>query len=252
MSNLLDIYELIDISSSSGEEGEIERASTPLPRVTQVNPRIIIEIPHSPAEATADDEDYLDLSLDSLETDCKRLKLSNSYTSFESMESGEYPHSTDSEETPADSPESPDEREKGEDNCSLNSGVFVVKGHYGHSSKSVTSTSVADYLEQVAREDATSFFVTPPGPLRKVNLRPISPLNDLEERGIAATSSKGNNNYEQFQREPFQFRQPGRAFRPMTVALSQSAPGLDCGCRRVGYGRGHGCTSKLANRYFRY
>ena len=169
MSNLLDIDELIDISSSSEEEGEIERASTPLPRDSQVNPRIIIEIPHSSAEATADDEEYLDLLLDSLETDCKRMKLSDSYTSFESVESGEYPHSTDSEEALADS-----------------------------------------------------------------------------------KSSKRNNNYEQFQHQPFQFHQPGRAFRPMTVALSQSAPGLDCGCRRVGYGRGHGCTAKLANRYFRY
>ena len=252
MSNLLDIYELIDISSSSEEEGEIERASTPLPRDSQVNPRIIIEIPHSSAEATADDEEYLDLSLDSLETDCKRMKLSDSYTSFESVESGEYPHSTDSEEAPADSPESPDEQEKGEDNSSVKYGVFVVEGHYAHSSKSVTSTTVADYLEQVARENASSFFVTTPGPLRRVNLRPISPLNDLEERGIAATNSKGNNNYEQFQREPFQFRQPGRVFCPMTVALSQSAPGLDCGCRRVGYGRGHGCTAKLASRCFRY
>ena len=252
MSNLLDIFELIDISSSSEEEGEIERASTPLPRDSQVNPRIIIEIPHSSAEATADDEEYLELSIDSLETDCKRIKLSDSYTSFESVESGEYPHSTDSEEAPADSPESHDEQQKGEDNSSLNSGVFVVEGHYAHSSKSVTSTTVADYLEYVAREDASSFFVTPPGPLRRVNLRPISPLNDLEERGTAATSSKRNNNYEQFQHQLFQFCQPGRAFRPMTVALSQSAPGLDCGCRRVGYGRGHGCTAKLANRYFRY
>ena len=211
-----------------------------------------MEIPHSSAEATADDEEYLDLSLDSLETDGKRMKLSDSYTSFESVESGEYPHSTDSEEALADSPENPDEQEKGEDNSSLNSGVFVVEGHYAHSSKSVTSTTVADFLEQVARENASSFLVTPPGPLRRVNLRPISPLNDLEERGIAATSSKGNNNYEPFQCQPFQFRQPGRAFRPMTVALSQSAPGLDCGCRRVGYGRGHGCTAKLVNRYFRY
>ena len=252
MSNLLDIYELIDISSSSEEEGEIERASTPLPRDSQVNPRIIIEIPHSSAEATADDEEYLDLSLDSLETDCKRMKLSDSYTSFESVESREYPHSTDSEEAPADSPESPDEQEKGEDNNSLNSGVFVVEGHYAHSSKSVTSANVADYLEHVVREDASSFFVTPPGPLRRVNLRPISPLNDLEEKGTAATSSKRNNNYEQFQHQPFQFCQLGRAFRPLTVALSQSAPGLGCGCRRVGYGRGHGCTAKLANRYFRY
>ena len=252
MSNLLDIYELIDISSSSEEEGEIERASTPLPRDSQVNPRIIIEIPHSSAEATADDEEYLDLSLDSLETDCKRMKLSDPYTSFESVESGEYPHSTDSEEAPADSPESPDEQEKGEDNSSLNSGVFVVEGHYTHSSETVTSTNVADYLEHVTREDASSFFVTPPGPLRRVNLWPISPLNDLEEKRTAATSSKRNNNYEQFQHQRFQFGQPGRAFRPMTVALSQSAPGLVCGCRRVGYGRGHGCTAKLANRYFRY
>ena len=78
--------------------------STPIPRDSQVNPRIIIEIPHSSAEATADDEEYLDLSLDSLETDCKRMKLSDSYTSFESVESGEYPQSTDSEEAPADSP----------------------------------------------------------------------------------------------------------------------------------------------------
>ena len=252
MSNLLDIYELFDISSSSEEEGEIERASTPLPRDSQVNPKIFIEFPHSSAEATADDEEYLDLSLVSLETDCKRMKLSDSYTSFESVESVEYPHSTDSEEAPADSPESPDEQEKGEDNSSLNSGVFVVEGHYAHSSKSVTSTTVSDYLEHVARENASSFFVTPPGPLRRENLRPISPLNDLEDRGISATNSKGNNNYEQFQREPFQLRQPGRVFRPMTVAMSQSAPGLNCGCTRVGYGRGHGCTAKLAYRCFRY
>ena len=34
------------------------------------------------------------------------------------------------------------------------------------------------------------------------------------------------------------------------VCLSQSAPGLECGCRRVGYGRGHGCTAKLTKRYF--
>ena len=34
--------------------------------------------------------------------------------------------------------------------------------------------------------------------------------------------------------------------------VSQSAPGLDCGCRRVGFGRGHGCTARLTKRYFGY
>ena len=62
MNNLLDIYELIDISSSSEEEGEIARASTPLPRANKEYPRIIVEILNSSAEATADEE-FLDLSL---------------------------------------------------------------------------------------------------------------------------------------------------------------------------------------------
>ena len=87
MNNLLDIYELIDISSSS-EEGEITRASTPLLRAKKEYPRIIVEILNSSAEATADEEEFLDLSLDSLESECKRMKLSEPYTSFETVKSG--------------------------------------------------------------------------------------------------------------------------------------------------------------------
>ena len=110
MNNLPDIYELIDISSSSEEEGEITRASTPLPRANKEYPRIIVEILNSSAEATADEEEFLDLSLDSLESECKRMKLSEPYTSFETVESGQYPQSKSPEEiVMADSPESPDE-----------------------------------------------------------------------------------------------------------------------------------------------
>ena len=78
MNNLLDIYEQIDISSSSEEEGEITKSPTPLPRDNEKYSRIMIEILNSSAEAAADEEEFLDLSLNSLETDCKRMKLSES------------------------------------------------------------------------------------------------------------------------------------------------------------------------------
>ena len=106
MNNLLDVYELIDISSSSEEEGEITRASTPLPRDSKEYPRIVVETLNSSAEATADEKEFLDLSLNSLETECKRMKHSESYTSFETVESGHYPHSESSEKTIA-APASP-------------------------------------------------------------------------------------------------------------------------------------------------
>ena len=160
MSNLLDINELIDISSSSEEAGEVKRASTPQPRDSQVNPGTIFEIPHSSAEATAAEEAYIDLTLDSLETNCKKVKFSESFTSFDSVESGEYPHSTDSDEVPADSPGSPDEQEE-EIGSRLCSGVFVVEGHKPLRSESKTSAAIADYLEQVACEDDSSYFSTP-------------------------------------------------------------------------------------------
>ena len=88
MNNLLYIYELIDISSSSKEEGEIKKASSLPPRNNQINPRIVLEIPLSSAEATADEEEYLDLTLDSIETYCTKMKFSESYTSFETVKSG--------------------------------------------------------------------------------------------------------------------------------------------------------------------
>ena len=72
MNTLLVVYELIDISWSSEEEGEITRASTPSPRHSEEYPRIVVEILNSSAEATADEEEFHDLSLNSLETECKK------------------------------------------------------------------------------------------------------------------------------------------------------------------------------------
>ena len=54
MANLKDIYELIDISSESENDERSERASTPLPKDTLPNIRVILEMSHSSIEANAD------------------------------------------------------------------------------------------------------------------------------------------------------------------------------------------------------
>ena len=244
----MDIYELIDISSSSEEEGEITRSSTPLPKNNDKYPKILVEILNSSAEATADEEEFLDLSLNSLETECKRMKLSESYTSFETVESGQYPQS-ESEEEIADSPKSPDP--------SLNSDVFVVEKPCEEEMSSMTSSKVAEFIRQATEDDACSYFESPRGPLRVWGEQKKESLNDLdEERGPAIMPPSRNlavdPNVYKLQYPFYQPRFPGRTIRPMTVALSQSAPGLGCGCLRIGFGRGHGCTARFEKTYFNY
>ena len=85
-SKLLDIYELFDISSSSEDEDVQERASTPLPRESISNYRIVLNTILSPTESVADEEEYFDISADSLDADCKRMLLNST---LESLESGE-------------------------------------------------------------------------------------------------------------------------------------------------------------------
>ena len=235
MNNLLDIYELIDISSSSEEEGEITRASTPLPRANKEYPRIIVEILNSSAEATADEEEFLELSLDSLEAECKRMKLSEHYTSFETVESGQYPQSESPEEVVmADSPESPDER--------LSSVIFVVETS-ANDKESITSSKVSEYLEKVNQEDASSYFNTTPGTPRKINFLQACPLNDLERRVQPVTTTPTITS---------QLRAPGSVNLPTRAALSQPAPGLACGCRRLKIGRGHGGNLRFPKSYFNW
>ena len=238
MNSLKNVHELIDISSSEDESESVERSSTPLPREAIPNYRVILKNPLSSAEAVADEEEYFDVSADSLEASYKRIKLNSSLSS---IDSNSYPqqegNEVASEEIP-DSPESPDE--------SLSSDVFVVEEAISNEA-SISSSRVAEYLEKVHQEDSSSYFVTPPGTPRKINFAHASLLNDLEMR----RSFDGPIDTEI--RPPslvFLPRQPG--VFPRGVALSQPAPGLDCHCRRVGIGRGHGCSLRLPKWYFNY
>ena len=134
----------------------------------------MLEVPHSPAEATVGKEEYFDLSLESLESDCKRMRLNLSY---ESIESEELPNSELAlenlqDEGPADSPES------------LSSEIFVVE--QADHEESTTSSRVLGYLEQVRQEESTSYFVTPPCTPRKIDFLPASPLSDLRGGGFAS------------------------------------------------------------------
>ena len=133
MSKIRDVYELVDISSEEESEIEIiterERTSTSVPKNYQENYRIVLEISHSSTGALADEEEYFDISADSLESNCKRMKLDSSLESFSPEDrhnlSVESPHSAMIE-----SPESPDILENSnEHNADDNSGVFIVESH---------------------------------------------------------------------------------------------------------------------------
>ena len=82
MNNYKNVFELIDISSSEDEEGLLERASTPLQRESIPNYRVVLETSYSSVEATADREEYFDISTDSLESNCKKMKIDHSLESF--------------------------------------------------------------------------------------------------------------------------------------------------------------------------
>ena len=155
----------------------------PLPREPIPYNRVVLEVSRSSAEAVADEEEYFDVSADSLELNCKKMRLDSNLESLDSemcLRQEDIIETQEDEELP-DSPESPDE--------SLNSEIFVVEEH-ADPEESVTSSKVLEYLEQVNQEDSNSYFVTPPDPLRKINSQPISPLNYLEERRhIAKTIS---------------------------------------------------------------
>ena len=174
MNSLKNVYELIE--ETSEDEGDFgERSSNPLPREEMPNYRVILGNSLSPAEAVADEEEYFDVSADSLEASYQRIKLNSSLSSIDSNsppQQGENDEAQTNEEIP-DSPESPDE--------SMSSDVFVVEEAICNGG-SISSCKVAEYLEKVHQEDSSSYFVTPLGTPRKINFAPASPLNDLEVR----------------------------------------------------------------------
>ena len=241
MNNYKNVFELVDISSSEDEERLLERASTPLHRESIPNYRVVPETSYSSVEATADGEECFDISTDSLETNCKKMKLDYSLESLE-LESHNYEANSNKrrDEGLPDSPESPDE--------SMSSDIFVVE-EPPTGEESMTSDKVAEYLERVRKEDSSSYFNTLPGTPRRISFKPASPLNDLEEERNSSTTSETS-----MELPPLTFvpRQPGRGAFPRGVALSQPAPGLGCSCKRVGIGRGHGCSLRFPRWYFNY
>ena len=70
----------MDISSAEEVENmevmkERERTSTHVPRNYLENYSIVLEISHSTTGALADEEEFFDISADSLESNCKRMRI---------------------------------------------------------------------------------------------------------------------------------------------------------------------------------
>ena len=135
--------------------------------------------------------------------------------------------------------------------------MFVVEKPHEEETSSMTNSKVAEFIRQATEDDASSYFESPRGPLRVWGEQKKESLNDLyEERGPAVMPPSRDQavdpNVYELQYPFYQPKFQGRTIRPMTVALSQSAPGLGCGCLRVGFGRGHGCTARFAKTYFNY
>ena len=135
------------------------RASTPLPRKTISNYRVILQVSRSSAETTADEEEGFDLSADSLESSCKRLRINSSLESIEPEMYALQQNTT--KKRKEDLPDSPERDER------MNSDVIVVEESPDNAA-SITSSRVAEYLEMVQQEDSASYFITPPGTSRKI------------------------------------------------------------------------------------
>ena len=178
------------------------------------NYRVVLEVSHSSTEATADEEDCFDISTDSLESNCKKMRLSSSLESFETETHAPRQNPTErQDESLLDSPESPDE--------SMCSDIFVVE-ESPNNEKSITSSRVAEYFDKVQQQDSAFYFITPAGTPRKISFKPVSPLNDFEKECNSSATGAST------ELPPLTFmpRQPGRGVFPRGVALSQHAPGL--------------------------
>ena len=143
---------------------------------------MVLEVVRSSAEAVADEEKNFDMSADSLKLKCKRVRLDSN---ARRVDSELYPQQGDIVETQKDEglPDrlgSPDE--------SLKSKVFVLKENAANE-EFVTSSRILEDLERVKQENSSTNFVSPPGPLKKINVQQISPLNKLEGKRDSARAT---------------------------------------------------------------
>ena len=137
-----------------------ERTSTPLPKSQQMTYRVVLEISHSSAGAVADEEEYFDLSADSTENNCKRMRPNST---FESLGADELVNSEVEEEQAQH--RIMQTRQK-TPLPSLHSDVFVVETYHTVETTSITSSDIVEFVRQATEGDADSYFVTPPGPLK--------------------------------------------------------------------------------------
>ena len=231
----MEVIELIDLVSPSKSEKETKDESSQPLKVNTTRRRELYNPSISSLDVTVSGGSELDSSMEIVQENCKRMKLDCEETSLISLLSNK--------DFLPSNPASP----------SSQSG-FIVQGQepsssdYYEEDESVLDTQ--DLLEKnKENSEPAELFITPPGPLRRVVLKENNSLNDLTyPRRIDPEQSKEIIT-NRFAPQVWKSSSPScatqsRYVRPMTVALSQSAPGLACSCRRIQFGRGHGCLMK--------
>ena len=109
--------------------------------------------------------------------------------------------------------------------------------------------------EKMAQEDAELFFESPSGRLRQIGQFVRKSLNDLEEVRGSSFMPQSRNNADDSNVYGLDYPFPkavttNRTKRPITVALSQPAPELDCRCCRICIGKGHGGTARVTKSFW--
>ena len=219
----MEVVELINLISPCKTVSDSQTVNTPVPKTKGTRRKQTINLSSTSLEVKLRDDDELDLSIEMIQENYKRMKLESDKNSFISLLSEEgYPPSN---------PESP----------SSQSG-FMVEGQGTNSSDYYEEESVIDTglaaEEDSNKENHSPYFITPPGPLKQLEVRVNSSLNDLISPQVSISSQRSQREaVNQPNKQSSPARQPfARQFRPMTVALSQSALGLACSCRRVHFG----------------
>ena len=232
----MEVVELSNLISPCKSDSNSQAANTPVPKTKGTRRKQTLNLSSTSLKVKISDDDGLDSSIEVIQENYKRMKLESYKNSFISLLSEEaYP-------PPPSKPESP----------SSQSGS-VVEGQGTNSSDYYEEESVIDTglaaKEDSNKENHSPYFITPPGPLKQLEIRVNSSLNDLISPQVSLSPRRSQREViQQVYRQLSPARQPfTRQFRPMTVALSQSAPGVACSCRRIQFGRGHGCL--MSSKY---
>ena len=223
----MEVVELIKLISPCKSDSNSQAASTPVPKTKGTRRKQTLNLPSASLEEKISDDDELESSIEMIQEKYKRMRLESDKNSFISLLSEKgYPQSN---------PESP----------SSQSG-FMEEGQGTNSSDyeegSVMDTGLAA-RENSNKENHSPYFISPPGPLKQLEVRVKSSLNDLISPQVSMSPQRSQREavYQAYKQSSPACQPFARQFRPMTVALSHSAPGLACYCRKTQFGRRHGC-----------